>query len=197
MKIRDIVKLVDKSTQFEDEVYISDFKNEFNIDEYSISWDKTQDRLTSYYIGNWYCTDSYVGYKVYFLDDVPIAISAQHGRKCDVDIEWLSKELYNKTKEYVLTFINEEEDRIVYILADLDQDLGLTYKIEYHEQLFEYHKNIPLFNNIPVKIIEYSKEKGFNEKKQYCPSLVKILFEDNTEQWIELKELDFPYNISK
>ena len=191
MKIRDIVNKVDKSSQFEDSVSLVDFaSSEFDL---QIDYYENQKRLTSYFIGSWYCTDSFVGHKVYFFDDEPVAVSSQTGRKMNEEIEWISAESYNKVREFVLTFLEHKDPNIT--LCDLDEELGESYKIEFHGQLFSYHKDIALYYGNKVKIIECHKGNEFNDKKQYEPSLVKIKLSDNSEKWLELKELDFPYNI--
>ena len=192
MKIKDIIKSVNKSKQFFDQVYIYDIAQEmdlFNINNYG-----EQNRLVSYYIGNWHCTDYTVGYKVYFFDDEPVAVSSQTARKMDEEFEWLSKELYLKVKEYVLTFDQETIEPSINIL-DPEEEIGETYKINYHGDLYDYHKNIPLYKGENVKIVDVHKGQQFNTKKQYEPSLVKIKMLDDSELWLEMKELDFPYNI--
>lgn len=190
MRIKDIIYKVDKSEKFKCDVYIGEIAGEFHLD--ISNWD-CHDRLTSYYIGDWYCTDSRVGYKVYFFDNKPVAVSSQTGRKCDENIEWLSKDLYNLVKEYVISFLVTEEYTI--FLANLEDEIHDYYKINYHSQLFEYHKDIPLYNKENVKIIEYHTGQKHNDNNQYEPSLVRIEFKDNKTKWVELKELDFPYNI--
>lgn len=190
MKIRDIINKVYKSKQFEDGVSLYDLaSSEFNLD---IDYCGDQNRLMSYFIGNWYCTDSYVGYKVYFFDDEPVAVSSQTGRKMNEDIEWISAESYNKVRDYILTFFEHKVPNIS--LCDLDEELGDSYKIEYHSQLFDYHKTIAKYEGDSVQIIEFHKGTGFNELEQYQPSLVKIKMPDKSEKWLEVKELDFPYN---
>jgi hypothetical protein len=186
MKIKEIITKVDKSPQFKSDVCISKIAEEMNI--YDIHWGE-QDRLTSYFIGNWYCTDSYVGYRVYFFDDEPCAISSQLGRKMGEDFEWVSKEIYNKVKDYVLTFAEPSEDTIP--LCDMDEDIGETYKIDFNGQMFKYHLDIPLFNGQPVKIIRVGKpDKGYDINTD-----LTIQFEDGITKEVEISELDFPYNI--
>lgn len=189
MKLKDILDKVDKSENFKSSVYIAEIAEDMDLEIQNYD---NQDRLISYFIGNWYCTDSYVGYKVYFFDDEPVAISSQMGRKCDENIEWVSKEQYDKVRDYVLTFQEDEEPTIT--LCDMGEEIGEAYKIHYHDQLFGYHLTIPLYNGLTVSIIEKHKGSEHNKLNQYEPSLVKIQFEDKTEKWVELKELDFPYN---
>lgn len=186
MKIKEIIHRVNKSDQFKCIVYIGDIAESISIDARNYD---DQDRLISYYIGSWYCTDSYVGYKVYFFDNEPVAVSAQTSRKATEEVEWLSKECYKKVKDYILTFVQENEDDIQ--LCNMDEDIGKSYKIHFTGQLFDYHKNIPLFKGESVKIIEEEKrEDNWGIEKK-----VKILMKDNTEKWVELQELDFPYNV--
>lgn len=189
MKIKDIITKVNKSKQFEDKIFIGAIAQQLNMG-YVDNYDD-QDRLTSYWIGSWYCTDSYVGYKVYFFDNEPVAISSQTGRKMDEEIEWLSKEAYKKVKEYVLTFVVAEEDTPP--LANMDEELGESYKINFNSQLFDYHNDIPLFNGQQVKIIEEEKKKENHGIDQN----VKIKLADGTEKWVSVRELDFPFNIEK
>ncbi len=191
MKIKEIINIVDKSKQFESHVSINEIANEMNLNIYNYP---DQHKLTSYFIGNWYCTDTFVGYKVYFFENEPVAVSYQGGRKMNEEIEWLSKESYKKVRDYVLTFLEEEEEPSIK-LADMEEEIGETYKIEYHGQLFDYHKSIALLKGVNVKIIDCHKGQSHNAKKQYEPSLVKIQLKDNTEKWIEVGKLDFPYNL--
>lgn len=189
MKIRDIINIVDKSDKFKDSVDISRMAEELNLPGY-YNWQET-DRLVSYFIGNWYCTDSYVGYKVYFFDDEPIAVSSQMGRKCAENFEWLSKELFLKVVEYVKTF--EQESDYNFELANLDEEIGEGYKIEFNGQLFDYHKDIPLLDGEQVKIIELEKDKKYFGTEQN----VKIRMNDGSEKQVKVGELIFPYNIVK
>jgi hypothetical protein len=185
MKISEAIKRVRKEKQFEDQVYIGDMAEKlFNV---YISNDEDQERLTSYYIGSWHCTDSRVGYKVYFFDDEPVAASSQTGRKMGEDFEWISKEGYRKVKDYIFSF--SEEDNID--LIDLDEDIEEGYKISYNCELYNYHKEIPLYEGKKVKIVELEKNKdrfGIDTK-------LKIQFEDKKEIWVEIGELIFPYNV--
>ena len=76
MKLKDIVAKINKSPQFRNEVYIEDIAKEFGLED-SVNYNSTPERLTSYYFNHWFCTDKEVGYKVYFLDDIAVAVSYQ------------------------------------------------------------------------------------------------------------------------
>ena len=191
MKIKEILTKVNKSKQFEDDIDVINLcENVFNINYYNLSFDDYQTRLKSYFIGNWLCTDSWVGYKVYFFDDEPVAVSSQLGRKMTEEIEWVSKENYLKVKNYLLSFQNDDSENIT--LANLEEDIDNGYKIEYSGQLFNYHYEIPLYNNEPVKIIELKQppKNTYDIEKE-----VKIKFQDDSEKWVNIKDLIFPYNL--
>lgn len=193
MKIKDIINKVDKSKQFEDKVYIGDIAREmdlFNIENYD-----DQIRLISYYIGNWYCTDSYVGYKVYFFDNEPVAVSSQTGRKMNEEIEWVSKEAYKKVRDYVLTFAEEFEP--VIRLTNMDEDIGETYKISFNGQLFDYHKEIPLYNGENVKIIDTEEKSKENFNGQITKKVLISHEAFGKTEWVNVGQLDFPYNLIK
>lgn len=189
MKLKELINRVDKSKQFEDEVSIYEIgEKEFNL--YNLDYNIIQDKLISFWLGNWYCTDSYVGYKVYFFDNKPVAVSSQTGRKMDEKIEWLSKESYKLVKEYVLTFLIEQEDES-FKLVDLEEEVSEGYKIKFNSQLFDYHKTKVKYYDNDVKIIKLAKDPN----KYGIDQDVLIQFEDKTEKWINIKELVFKYNI--
>lgn len=107
MKLIDIANKIDKSKKNESHINITDFDSEFNINlDYYIE----QDRLKAYYIGNWYCTDSYVGCRMYFFDDEPVAISFQQGRKFDEEFRWFSKDNALKVRDYLLSLMPRGND---------------------------------------------------------------------------------------
>ena len=186
MKIKDIVNSVNKSYANKSYVNIQNIAESMGIFDV---W-SDDERLSSYFIGNWNCSGTYVGYRVYFLDDNPVAITTQLGRKCSEVFEWLSIDAYNCVKKYLQSLqITEEDDSIS--LAVLDQEIGETYKIEFNGQIFDYQKSIPLYKGEKVSIIEMGKiGEYFSTEKN-----VKIKFIDESERWIELHELDFPFNL--
>ena len=190
MKIRDIVSRVDKSPVFGGEVSIPDFASrEFglHLDTYIV-----QDRLTSYFIGSWYCIDSYVGWSVFFFDDNPVAVASRMGRKHDTEIEWLSVQAHRDVKKYILSFIQEQEGDDI-TLANLDQELGETYKISFNAELLSYHDKIPFLSGENVEIIEREKPAP---QTYDMTRRVKIKKSDGSELWVDLQELDFPYNLT-
>ena len=131
-----------------------------------------------------------MGYKVYFFDDKPVAVSTRHGRKMDEIFEWISKDDYKKVKEYVMSFAEEFENPK---LLDLDEELGETYKVEYYSQMLKHHKDNTIFNNEKVKIVDHNKD-SFNDGK-YHPETVQIEYSDGKREWVKTNLLEFPFNV--
>ena len=191
MILSELIQRVNKAKEFENKVYIGDLAEPmFGL--YDIHNYDDQLRLTSYYIRSWHCTDSRVGYRVYFFDDVFVAISYQGGRKSSEEFEWSSTEAYNSLKEYFLTFEIKEVLIDVIDLIDLSEDFGETYQIQFHSQMYEHHKNNALYRGVQVSVIGF--KDSFNDGV-YHPETVNIKFEDGTNKWVEPKKLDFKYNI--
>ena len=186
MLIKDIINKIDKNHKVNCIDFYSFCENQFEL---YLTSDDDSERFTAYWIASWNCTDSSVGYKVYFFDDKPVAISSQFGRKLDEDVEWLSKEDHNNVLNYAKTLI-EEECKDDFIIADLNQDLGDTYKIRFCSQLFNYHMKLPYFNGEKVEIIEKLKLNVISRE-------VLIKFVDGKTLIVEIDELDFPYNVIK
>ncbi len=196
MTLRDIINSVDKTKAHKQLVDVCEMADEMYIDNF-INFE-SQDRLVSYYVANWYCTDSMVGYRVFFFDNEAVAFGIKKGRKAYEDIKWISKEAYQKVKEYVLTFTEPKEDNID--LLDLDLESLDVYKVEFYEQMYDHHKENAIYNkdgiSHKVKIAEF-KDGYHDEKMKYHPETVKILFESGDTKWIEPKKLDFPYLVSE
>lgn len=185
MKIRDIINKIDKSEENEDWVDVSLLCNEFNLYDYYGS----QNRLKSYWLGNWCCTDTWVGYKLYFLDDEPVCFSIQKARKSDEVFKWFSKELAIKTKEYILSLISEDEEELNWDYCDVNEDIGDSYKIHYNGQVTNWSK--ATLNGEFVKFIERIRhENDWGIDKE-----VKIQLNNGEEKIVNIQDLDFKYHL--
>jgi hypothetical protein len=194
MKIKDIIANVDKSRKFKDDVCLYTLaEDEFNIQ--IDNYDYNQDKIVSYYFGSWYCTDQYVGYKVYFMDDVAVAVSKQTARRADEIFEWVSKEAYYKVRDHLLSLMSEPEHH--FTICDIEQELGDGYTINFNSQLLDYHRKIANLNGELVNISERHRGSGFNEQNQYQPSLVRVYHQDGREEWVEVGKLTFPFNVNE
>ena len=190
MKIIDIANKIDKSKRNEDWIDLSIF--DYELDIQFNNYDVTQERLKCYWIGNWYCTDSWVGYRMYFLDNEPVAVSTQTGRKCNEEFEWFSKDSALKTREYLISLMTKDNDELNITLCDLNEELGEGYKIQFNGQIIMSY-NRPMLNGEPIKILERIREKpdyGIGRE-------LKIKLSNGGEKIVNIRELDFGFYINE
>ena len=186
MKLIDIAKRIDKSKGNESSVDTMEFSSEFNYDFEYVN----QDRLKAYWIGNWYCTDSYVGYRMYFLDDEPVAVSSQIGRKYDEIFEWFSKELALKVRDYLIFIMPNSAEEFNFKLCDINEDLGDSYKISFNSEILNPER--ATYNGESIKILERIKENpdwGIDQQ-------LKVELPDTEQKIIDIKEIDFKFNLT-
>lgn len=185
MKLSEAIRRLDKSEKYEEEVYINEIaESQFDID---LRYYGSQSRLKSYWLGNWYCTDQYVGYKIYFLDDIPVAFSQKDGRKCQEDFHWIGLNKAKKVKEYLLSL---EEDGFDYLkVCTLDSEVDDSYKVSHNSQLLNSDRLLYKGEKvILVRKIKNPSESGVDKK---------VLIETAAGEKIELEvgELDIEYNL--
>lgn len=184
MKIIDIAKTLDKSKQNEDYVDLSVLTYEFGVNKDCYV---EQNRLKSYWVGNWCCTDTWVGYKIYYLDDIPVCFSIQKGRKSDEVFKWFNKDLAIKTKEYILSLVSKENEDY-FEICDTEEDIGDTYKIHFNNQVTDWSK--ATLNGKEIKFIQRIRFEGdFG-----IDSEVKIEVEGQ-EKIVNIKDLDFKFHV--
>lgn len=171
--------------RIQDEVNWEELTNYFGI--YDFYWSEDT-RLKCYFIRTWYCTDSYVGLRAYFLDGEFVATSFQGGRKAHQDFEFVSLELAKKVRDYILSLRDGEDDLKINVLEDLDEEMPNTYKIEYNSQIL--HKTA-LLNGERVEIIK--KRYPWDDKENYFHT-VEVKNKEGKTFEIDCRELDFEYN---
>lgn len=184
MKIIDIANKIDKSKENQSWVDINELGEELNVE---LDYYGDQDRIKCYWVGNWCCTDSWVGYRMYFFDDKPFAYSTQTGRKSSEVFYWFSREFAEKVREYLLTLIVEDNEFDIN-LCDINEDVGDGYKIHFSEQII--NKNRIMFNGEKVEILERIKNKPYGIDTE-----LKIKLPNGEEKHVEIEELDFGYHV--
>lgn len=188
MKLIDIINRLDKSEDNESYIDIQELAyNEFDL---SIRYIEKH-KLKAYWIGGWYCTCEYVGYRVYFFDNEPVAISIQKARKCDEEFKWFSEELAMKVKKYLLDLVIEEEVEDRYDICDINEDIGESYKISFNNQISSINRDKATLNGEPIEILERIRETpDYN-----IDNSLKVRLLSGEEKIIEVSEIDFKYNI--
>jgi hypothetical protein len=181
MKIKDLINNIDKKQV--SSVYVGEMASLMGINDI---WHYEECDITSYYLGDWLCTDTKVGWRVFFYKDVPVAISSQSARKSDENIEWVSKELYEEVRNYILSFQEFDEE---IMLLDLEEEMGETYKIHFNGQLFKHHYKLAYYNGENVEILEEL------DRKNIIAQNLKIKT-SNGEEIVNIRDLDFRFNLN-
>lgn len=130
MKLSEILKKLDKSKKNERGINSYNLCQELGLNFY---WVDTDDRLKCYYITKWCCTDSYVGLKAYYLDDILVCISHKSARKSNENFDWVSVETKDNVRKYLTSLVETEEEKVEGI--NFDEDLGEGFFVSFSEQL--------------------------------------------------------------
>lgn len=130
-------QLIDNLDRSQESEYVdieSLAQSEFRI--YVSTYIGGESPLKSYWLGKWYCTDSYVGFKAYFFNDKFVCWSKQAGRKCDEDFHWKDQEIFEKVRAWCVSLLIEEKLQPDLMETDeLTEELGLGFPISYSSQL--------------------------------------------------------------
>lgn len=193
MKLKEVIERINKSNP--DNYAIDDLVEELELDGV-FNYKKWESRVTttlvSYWVECWYCTDDWVGTKVYFLDDEFIAYSSKTGRKSDRVIVWESKGAFDKTRTFIKSYCDDIIDDIS--IADLEEDIGEGYSINFASQLLThttFHEKC-IYNGIQYTVdVEATKTKA---RQSYISSEI-ILKNGEDEFVVDINEVVFPYNI--
>jgi hypothetical protein len=177
----------DKRSGFDDLVMYFEYENDLDYKRVD-----SQGRLFGAYLVGWYCTDTWVGMRVFVFDREVVAFSMQTARKNDEEFEFVSKEAYDKVKDFIRSFTNEPEDEVPLIDPEekvLDSEY---YKIEYEGQLIRhtFHHTAILDGEtvtVPPKkiLIDFKKYHILNNK-------VNIIHNDGREEEVDVDRLKFP-----
>lgn len=108
IKVDDIIRNIDTSKKETEWVDLYEIcSSEFEIHEF-IQQPEDNIRLTYCYYHRWICTDTEVGIRVWYLDDESVCISWQPYRKSNETFGWLSKDGFDKVRNYVLSLKDDE-----------------------------------------------------------------------------------------
>ena len=191
MKTTTFRKLIEEidfnNKEIQSHINWEELARELNVDLYY----SVDERLKAYYLKMWYCTDSYVGIRAYFLDGKFVAISNQLGRKCGEDFSFVSDEIFKELRAYLFSLIQMYEYKPkIDILEGLDEEIPNTYKIEYNSQIL--HKTA-LLEGKRVKILRKNYPYSETNSKDYFHT-VEIQHEDGKKEELDCRTLDFEYN---
>lgn len=136
MTLRELFDRIDKSQTNHQDPDFERWANELDIHG-SWGWDLDDafnKRVKGYWAIKWYCTDAWVGMVLYFLDDKPLGVTYQGGRKSPVEIEFVSQEMADELRSVIYELLPKQEVPSVG-LANMDEDIGHDYCVSYSGQL--------------------------------------------------------------
>ena len=121
INILEILKTIDTSKMERTFVDFHEMcEKEFEIFEFLTQPENL--RLTYCYYHTWMCTDTYVGIRVWYLDNVEACISFKPYRKYDEKFYWLSTEDFKETYEYALSLRDEDKPKHKTV-EDMEDDI--------------------------------------------------------------------------
>ncbi len=137
--IKQILETIDTSKMVRRGFHVCLEKLCDSIDVYEyIEQPENDVRLTFCYYHSWICKDSGVGIRVWYLDNKPVCISQQEHRNYKEIFNWISKETFDKTRDYIYSLIKESEPTSFNIAKDKDikdvLELFATLEFKTNEQ---------------------------------------------------------------
>lgn len=98
------------------------FLEDFNLSTYDGTFDYTKfsERVSQADLVTWICTDTGVGIYAYYFDDKLVAVSFQPARKSYISLEWVSRELRVKMREFMLSLYTIDHVLEEFYLIDND-----------------------------------------------------------------------------
>ena len=182
-------QLIDKASQLpkkEYELWDENLLSALGLDVIHHNYEKPVS-LSTNHLKQWYCTDTWVGIDVIYLNNHPVAITNQKSRKSSVNIYFLSEEDKYSVKDYLISIYNNPQDYSDCLSEDeLNEEMGDYFKIEYSSEVL--YKTAWLYG----EKVEITK-KPRNLNNNFNLHSVAIKHEDGVEKLVDVRELDFEY----
>jgi len=189
-----LIENIDKSKENRNEVDLITL-GETEFSKFDIPWlNADETPLKSYWYAKWYCTDTWVGGKLYFFDDEFIASSWQSARKASENFQWASKEAYEKVSVYLESIrqIDEIAGLGISFHDDLEQEIEDGYMIEYSCNLLNIHRDNQVIikeTGDKAKIVEtWTLMKDIERWR-----LAKVELENGEVKELRMDDIKFPY----
>ena len=182
--------------------------SELDIDGFYEWPNELQERLKSYPIIEWYCTDENVGLYAIYLDGEPVGCHFRRARKAKYDFSWISSEARNKTRDVIISYYEKAQDEIE--LINPDDDIGEDYAVEFVTQALS---DDGFYQGRPVRaLVWYDGMMGRNTPQEYRregkayyesvdskdPRANCVLIQDGDEiRVIPVMEFRMPFKVNK
>lgn len=186
MKYIEIANRIEKTAANESYVDLTEFGYELNVQEVP---DIQEERIKAYWIGKWLCTDTEVGYRMYFFDGKPFAFSEQEGRKSDEHFSFFDQALAMEIKEYLVSLLIRESDHLRLNLVDINEDPGDCFGIDFNAQIMR--TDLITYRGQKVEIVERIKNKPYGIDDE-----LRIKLPDEQIIQVNIKELHFGFHLN-
>ena len=157
----------------------------------SLTWSEDT-RLRAYWLKVWYCTDSWVGTRAYFLDGKLVAISTQSGRKSSELFKFTAGPIVAELIGYLKSL--EETVEVYDTITDLDTVIPNMYRLQYNAQILH---TTAMYGDIKVKIIRkrypWSNDKSNGKSNHDYFHTVEIELKPGQRRTVHVNELAFEY----
>lgn len=194
MTVLELSKIIDKSPENTCHINLEEIL--YDVFDLNINWEtveafenKNGKRFSAYWVAPHYCTDSWVGERIYFFDGEPVAYSTQKGRKCNEEFYWLSEAAANKVYRYGIEIMASQMPTVSYYSAD--EDLGNSYKIEYISQVLDWR--YARYHGKPISNVEIIKDET---DYHAIWGQVKFTTTDGETRMVPVSALDFLYHVT-
>ena len=204
MKLIEAIQRVDRSdanSGYAGDEFFSDLMGQ------SVYLDVNADRIQCCNLFPWYCTDTWVGGMVYYLDDRPLAFGFQSARKSQETVKYVDTEVLKDAREYVSSLIHG--DIIEPHLIDPDEEIGEDYTVAYREQLLTDRGYVDgravmylkaetkawLAANIEANAYGYTFPG--DAKATYRESIIVVEYPDETREAIDIERFKMPYRLGE
>lgn len=124
MKIVDLLMKLDTSEANEDKWVDINSLAERHFDIYNLPY-TDEHEIKVYWLGKHLCTDTNVGYRVYYFRDQRVAVSCQPARKSDEVFYWVGIDEYKLVYQYLLSLVETPEIEIL----NLDEEMPNMYSL--------------------------------------------------------------------
>lgn len=185
MKLIDVANKIDKSSENEVEVNINSLEDELGVD---VSWLEPE-RVKSFWLGKWICSDTEVGHRLYFFDDKPVAISIQNYRRDEEHFFWFEEEDALKVREYLLSAGKEEKPFGVKVKSIYD-NYGDGFRLRFSANIPEDNRGVS-YNKQKVEI-----DEEFYKDRYSTNDIVVIKMLDDSSKEVNISELVFEFHLN-
>lgn len=188
LKLLDALSKVDRSQPAQ---YVDSFElvDALSIDSYGAIPVAFEERVTSYWLIKWLCTDTWVGLRALYFDDELVGQIWQDARKSSAVITFVSIASAERLRDYLLTANPESK----YPLINPAEELEDTYGVAYSSQLLV---TSGLYQNKPVTVVEDSIIRGHSGSIDAW-SKIRVRTVNGEEIKISLEDFDIPLHMKQ